>query len=474
MQSKIMCPECRKVAIVPAGGVKNLDDNFMNRLVDELILKRKVGDETTLECDQCCAEYPAVALCQDCTVFLCEHCLKHHMQSDTSCDHETVSLIEMRYDETIRLKPTPMMCMKHETELLCYYCETCDQLVCMYCAVKYHNSHDVIHHDVKKVIDRHRQEMKDLTAPIEYIIRNLSATHEKKKKKIRQQGNEVKKEIDQHYDRLIQQLMEQKEQLKQQVHKMVSQNENAVTTQLEEVQAEVNKSSDQLPEVLSIKGQMIDRMHKIAHLYNLPPIQPDIDVMKFVPNKDVLPQFGLVCSTDRPDPHNCEVVDPPNRSIKGKKTEFTIITKDKKGNNCFGDSQVSVQLGGVIGTSQVRNNDDGSYVASFVPQQVGELKLSVFINGQHIKESPYSVMVIKNYTSVNKPSKIVNNGGTMGRPWGIAFGKSGMWAVADWSKHLVYIFDGDDRLVRKLGSFGIGNDQFHCPAGVSLPCRSCI
>ena len=55
---------------------------------------------------------------------------------------------------------------------------------------------------------------------------------------------------------------------------------------------------------------------------------------------------------------------------------------------------------------KLRDNNDGSYMASFVPQQVGEVKLSVFLNGQQIKGSPYSVMV-KDYTSVNKPTKIV-------------------------------------------------------------------
>ena len=158
--------------------------------------------------------------------------------------------------------------------------------------------------------------------------------------------------------------------------------------------------------------------------------------MEFVPTKETFPQFGLVCSVD---PYNCEVVDIPKYSIKAKNTEFTIITKLNNGDDCSrGGSQVSVHLGGFNDTTQVRDNNDGSYMASFVPQQVGEVKLSVFVNGEQIKGSPYSVMV-RDYTSVNKSSKIVNNDGNMGHPWGIAFGKNGMWAVADNSNHCVYI-----------------------------------
>ena len=56
----------------------------------------------------------------------------------------------------------------------------------------------------------------------------------------------------------------------------------------------------------------------------------------------------------------------------------------------------------------------------------------------------------------------------MGRPWGIAFGKNGMWAVADWSNHCVYIFDGENQLVRKFGCKGSGNYQFNHPTGVAF------
>ena len=479
VQSKIICPECRKEAIVPLGGVKDLDNNFfINRLVDEFILKRKVEGAAEVKCDECHGEDPVVAFCPDCTMFLCHVCNECHKRSIKSRGHGIVPLTELRSkkDLTIQPKPKAMMCREHDIELL-FYCETCDQLVCMYCTVKDHNGHD--HDTVKKMVGKHRQELKKITAPVEEMIRGLSDTHdniENTRKKIRQQGDEVNKKINQHYDGVIQKLMEQKEQLKQQVHDTVSQKVKAVTTQLEEVeyaQAEVlsmkelndavEKSPDQ--EILSVKKQVIDRMQKITdkcRKVNLPPVQQA--TMEFVPTKEAFPQCGLLCSVD---PCNCQIFI-PNYIIKGKKTEFTIITKLNNNDRCSrGGSQVSVQLGGVNDTTQVRDNNDGSYMASFVPQQVGEVKLSVFVNGEQINGSPYSVMV-RDYSSANKPSKIVNNGGNMGQPWGIAFGKNGMWAAADYSNHCVYIFDGEDQLVRKFGSNGSGSGQFNYPEGVAF------
>ena len=479
VQSKIICPECRKEAIVPPGGVKDLDDNFfINRLVDEFILNRKVEGEAEVKCDKCSGKNPVVTFCPDCTMFLCHVCNEHH-KSDSS-DHGIVPLTELRSKKDVAIQPKPkaMMCKRHDTELL-YYCETCDQLVCVYCAAEDHNGHN--HNTVDKMASKHKQELKKVTAPVEEIFRDLSNTHddiEKTREKIRQQGDEVNKKIDQHYDGVIQKLMKQKEQLKQQVHNTVSQKEKAVATQLEEVehlQTEVTrvkelndaveKGSDQ--EVLSVKNQVIDRMQQITDKYkkmNLVPVQ-QIN-MEFAPISKALPLFGLLCSVD---PHNCEMIDTPKHCIRGKETEFTIITKLDNGYRCSrGGGQVSVQLGGVNDTTQVRDNNDGSYMASFIPQQLGEVKLSVFVNGEQIKGSPCSVMVINNYTSVGKPSKIVNNDGNMGGPWGIAFCKNGMWAVADWSNHCVYIFDGEDELVTKFGSKGTDNGQFNCPAGVAF------
>ena len=136
----------------------------------------------------------------------------------------------------------------------------------------------------------------------------------------------------------------------------------------------------------------------------------------------------------------------------------------------MGGSQVSVQLEsntGEVTSAQVRDNCDGSYMASFVVQQVGEVKLSVSINGQQIKRSPYSVVVQSiNYARVGKPRKVVNSAGKMGRPWGIAFSNNGMWAVADNSKHRVYMFNGQDQLIKKVGNRGSDKGQFNCPVGV--------
>ena len=487
VQNKIICPECRNEATVSAGGVKDLPNNFFfNRMVDELVLKRKVEGEEEVKCDECDEDEPVVAYCPQCNMFFCQICNESHKRSKRFRGHGIVPLTELRFSKSIPLeaKIKIPLCKEHDEQLK-YYCETCKQLICMYCTVKEHNGHN--HDTVKKMATKHRNELKDATASVDGMIRDLSGAHgniDKMKKKIRRQGDEVDKKIDQHYNELVQKLMKQKEQLKQQTHDAVSQKEKALTVQLEEVeyaQAEVlsmkelkdaiEKSSDQ--EALSAKKQVIDRMQQITDKFNKLNTNPlQSATMEFVPSKESFAQLGQLFT--HIDPGACEVVNLPNHITVGKELKFSIITKYRNGSQCsIGGSQVSVQLEsntGEVTSAQVRDNNDGSYMASFVVQQGGEVKLSAFVNGQQIKGSPYSVVVQQfiDFTRVGKPSKIVNNDGNMGKPWGIAFGKNGMWAVADNSKHCLYIFDGQDQLIRKVGSLGNGNGQLDRPEGVTF------
>ena len=482
VQSKIICPECRKEATVPPGGVKDLDNNFfINRFVDEFILKCEVEGETEVKCDECSGEDPVVTFCPDCTFFLCHVCNEHHKRSKKSRGHGVFPLSELRPKNNVtnQAMPKAMVCKEHDIELL-FYCETCDQLVCMYCTVKDHSGHN--HDTVKKMVGKHKQELKNITAPVEEMIRGLSDTHdnmEMMKKWIQQQGDEVNKKIDQHYDEVIQKLMAQKDQLKQQVHDIVSQKVNEVTTQLEEIEYAqeelvrmkelnyaVKKSSDQ--EVLSVKKQVIDRMQCTTDKYKSINLRPVQNVsMEFVPTQEAFPQFGLLYPTVTPDAQDY-VLDVPKYCVKGKMAEFTVVTKADHKDRCYrGGNPVSVQMGGVKGTAQVKCHKNGLYTVSFVPQRVGEVKLSVFVNEQEIKGSPYSVMV-KDYASISMSCKTVNNNGNMCNPWGIACDKNGMWAVADNSMNCVYLFNSDDQLVRKFGSYGSDNGQFNHPAGVAF------
>ena len=465
--------------------MKELPNNFfINRLVDDLILKKKVDGEQEVKCDKCDEDDPVVSFCPECNSFLCHACNDHHKRNKRYHGHAVVPLTELKSnkDAPIQAKVKIPLCKEHNEQLK-YYCETCDELVCMYCTVTKHNGHN--HGSVKQMGTKHRIALKKITDPVEGMIKNLSEAHddiEKTKKKTRSRGEDVDKKIDRYYDKLLQKLMKQKDEVKQQAHDAVSQKEKAMITQLEEVasmQAKLmsmkeltdalEQSSDQ--EALSAKREVTDRVQQLTNAYKKVNIQPvESAAMDFVPTKEPFPVFGHLFAYV--NPRTSEVIDLTRRILVGKKVEFAIVAKDSNGGPCIrGGSQVSVQLKSFTGdvtAGEVRDNNDGSYMASFVAEQVGKAKLSVSINGEQIKGSPYSIVVGRNYQAIDKPNKIINDNGSMSYPWGVAFGRNGLWAVADSSNHCVYIFDDKDQLVRKFGSNGSNNGQFRYPHGVAF------
>ena len=326
--------------------------------------------------------------------------------------------------------------------------------------------------------------MKDITGPVERIIEDLSEAHDKitdMGDKIRQQAGEVDKKIDEHYDKLIEKLKEQKEEVKKRLGEIVSQKEEKIAAQLEEVESTqaqarsmkedddaVEESSDE--EALSAKKQVINQMKELTDKYKKLDTTPvESNNIIFCHAKAKLPQL---CQLVEIDHAKCEVLLPVGCIREEGQPQIKIITKDIKGHSCsLGGSQVSVQVKwstGEVTTAQVRDNDDGSYTTSFVAKQAGEVKLLVSIEGEQIKASPYNVVVHKPYTAVDQPSKVINNNGQMGRPWGIAFGRDGMWAVADYDKHCIYVFDSEDQLIRQFGCNGKDPGQFSGPIGVAF------
>ena len=200
---------------------------------------------------------------------------------------------------------------------------------------------------------------------------------------------------------------EHHKQLKKRLHDAVSQKEKALKEQLNDVTSlqdelthmkKLREGLEKTPDykVLSTKKQDIEiRIQKISEEYKSVNTQPvEYDNFEFVPAKSC--SFLLGDLYTFANPHTSEVIDLPDIAYCGHKVELKIIAKDSKDNNCTkGGSQVTIRLKSFTGdvtTGEVRDNNDGSYMASFVAEQVGEAKLSVFINGEQIKGSPYSIV----------------------------------------------------------------------------------
>ena len=452
VQSKLICTECRNETIVPPEGVKDLPSNyFMDHLVNKLILNCKVEGEIKVKCEECDEDNSVVVFCTDCKLFLCHFCKESHKYSKSHCSHNLISLTELRSSkDLIQSKSKFPTCQEHDLELE-YYCETCEKLVCLQCTGEHEDhKYDV----VKKVANKYQNELKEITAPMEVMIEDLSKTCDaigEMKTTIKQQGDKISEEIDLYYEKVFNKLLKQKEQVKQQVQDTVSQKEKAMIIQLEEVMYIQDKilsikrirdalqpSSDQ--EVVSAKSQLTYSMKRLTERckeIGTGPIESaNIEV---TPVNDPLPQIVKHFATI--DSLSFEVIDFNNSVQRGQMAMLELIAKDCKGNYYpRGGCEVTVQLESSVGemiTAEVTDYNDGTYMICFAAQQVGGIELSVFVNGHEIKGSPFRIVVQENPI---KPSKIItSHDDSFGQLWGIACSNNGMWAVADWINNCVHV-----------------------------------
>ena len=467
----------------------NLSCSLCAKFLKILKLKSEddTDDETEVKCDDCGSDEPVVALCINCTLCLCEDCNKYHRKKNKT--HDVVHLNEACLPATtsgvvVQPKEKIFYCPKHTKNEMDYYCVTCDKIICLYCTVKDHAGHT---HDIVEVTAaKHRDELTKMIAPAQEMSENLSKAEETitaMKDKIQKQVEQVDAMIDKCYTEQLTKLNEHHQQLKKQLQDELSHKEIALTTQLEDIKlvqdqlVNMKKQHDGLEKtpdrkILFKKKEDIESsMKEISDKYKtLNTLPVETDSIEFVPVNNPNLMLGHLFTSAHP--HTSEVVNLPHNIGYNTKVDFTIQTRNSKGEKCTkGGHHISVELKSVTGNvtiGEVKDNNDGNYVASFVVGEVGDTKLYVFINGQQIRGSPYKIVAHRNYQGINMPDEIVNDNGSMGSPWGIAFGKDGMWVAADNSNSCVYIFNGQNELVKKFGSNGSSSGQFSYPHGVAF------
>ncbi|XP_071953592.1 E3 ubiquitin-protein ligase TRIM56-like [Antedon mediterranea] len=174
---KLTCPMCRQKFKVPSNGVVGLPSSyFINQLL-EYTKEKKENVASEKRCVMC--NKVAAAHCMECSSYLCSQCGENHCKIPSLRDHTVMSLNQyMSMDAKERTAAKPVLCPKHTSVAVEFYCATCDQPVCMKCTVVTHKGH------VLQELDAAFEEFKDKANNI------LSSCSTKEK--------ELKAELEQH------------------------------------------------------------------------------------------------------------------------------------------------------------------------------------------------------------------------------------------------------------------------------------
>ena len=499
--TSLKCPKCEKMASIPEGGINALPkDLYKSYEVERSQYASRIENEEEISCEQCVdtSNGPAVSFCVECCEFICKSCTKHHKSWRKTLGHELVQLSEGKPETAKCLKRIPhkpINCQLHENEFLKFFCETCSTFICCNCMVLEHSGHTYDH--IEKVGEKQKDELllslKNADVA-EASLEDALANGGKMVQQIQCKQKSVEKDIRATFkilfDTLSDALSMRKNSLLAKAAEISLGKQSALAIQGEEFSSlckEIAETCELITadiqsytpaEMLSVKGLMTNRLQLLLKKYqdiDLEPCRSDmmcseVDMSELVVN---ISSVGKVVGNSYPGGAKTDLH--LATAVMGKEKRTNITTYDVSGQRFpYSGEKVKVTLS-LMGseepalTADTLDNKDGTYVASFTPQKVGEHKLSVTIDSQHIKGSPFPLYVRqeKNYTSLSNQL----NFNLSSTPYDVAVDDNGDVYVAVHGYHCIEVFNKTGSRIRSIGisgSPGSGEGQFYHPSAIAI------
>ena len=471
--TSLTCPNCRRTTRVPQGGVSTLQSAFyIHHLVDVRDTLEKVKDAKTA-CEKC-EESEAKGYCRNCGKFVCKACITVHKKWKEYSSHEIATIEEIQSEAAKLLPPkrVTMNCQKHPSEQLKIYCETCEQLVCRDCTVKAHRDHQ---YDLAgDCFPKHRDAITASLQPVKQqlgIVNQAVAEMDARSKRLNEQGDTIKRDIQTAIDQLHDTLETRKRDLIAQVDQMVKQTGKTLQSQregyelaqtqlfscLEIVEESLRTGSRE--EILSMKKQVVERVNEMEKEFEPRKYQPEPEqVLQFAHQHLVesCQRFGevhmrAVC------PEKCYATgEGAQRVLRGEMATLTLFTVDKDGKECV-DRNIPItgdlvcRSDGTVVHCEVVEKRKNSYVLRYLPHSRGQHDLHIRVGGTHISDSPMVMRVVVGFRGTHmRTIKEVK------RPRHLAITGNGEVVVAEQNAQCVSVFDCEGHKLRSFGEQPLG------------------
>ena len=491
------CPECRKDATLPSGGVEQLQSAFfVERMKDVYDKMAKVEGKVEAVCEQC-SKGKSVAFCRQCTDFICAECKTLHGKLKPFASHKVASLEELKKGgakEVPLNEAPPLKCPEHDKTIK-IFCFDCNHLICRDCLLYDHREHKS--NFLKKCATEARKTLRDSLTPLRRVQTNIAVAdkklagteaqvgsqEEKVCKSVRQSFRQLKVVLEQRETKLVKKVLtlaqEKKDALTAQ-RKGLQMAQTEIQSLVEFVERNVENTSDQ--DLMGIRTQLQSKVEEEEKRHQQLSLDPatTADITYCPPSPDDIPRdLGEVFRLSFTPPSSPQLGKPSTAVLKISDHQNPTIRAELQS---LADPASSVE-------ADVVGKGAGVYHITCTPRARGRHDLTVKVNGQDIAGSPFRVFVkihptqlgppVWTITGVNKPYGITTNsrqqlvvaeeGGkkiTMRErdgktlrtikcdkflsPFGVATGPDGAIYVTDTSAHCLFKFDKDGRLLKTV------------------------
>ena len=496
-KSEHSCPTCQEAFNVPGEKLEALPKDLRSSYVAEVAeYEDMVSGKSEVCCERCgnSDESMQFKFCCTCCECLCSWCTKDHARAKKTRKHELIEIGEKKnQDEKSLLNSIPhktISCPVHSDEVLKFYCKTCSLLICRDCMALSHSGHS--YDRIEAVAESEKKDLLPLVEKAESAAGKLEDAMAKGEKSV-QNIQMKKKSVDDAVNKCFKELQEALELRKETLLAKSSEIELSKVTALKLQGEEMKKFHDEIvrvcgqikeasetympAEMLSAKGPMTEKLSGLLKLFDALSLDPckSESMTTDLNNSTItseIEMFGVV--TGGSCANNSTVDLYMSQAIRGKEKKVVLTAMDVEEKPFGRGGEVVQATMKLIGKEQeetnseanIKDNKDGTYLISVTPQSIGEHQLSIKVENEHVKSSPFIVSVRepRDYTSLSGAQQYYS----VNYPYDIAFDDNGTMFIADYFSSCIHVLNKQGNSLRSIGSSGSGNLQFSNPSAIAI------
>ena len=486
----ITCPECRKESEVPrSGNLNDLPTNFRtNSLLDVLAIKE--CNTTGVKCGNCDQKSSQSFYCFQCCAFWCEaNCISLHNGMKANKEHRVLALRDFKDEDYENVLKRPVFCRNrgHENKELEFFCKDCSVAICYSCVATIHDGHPKILLEeaanerklqAKSVIEHHKKIAQENRLKIAQLDSDCV--------KIQEHVANVKSNVQQFADNMIAVIEAQKQEIFDEVENQAKESIQRLEIQKSEIENQVKMTEagiEQTEALLkrNISAEIIQPNKILDETFQgqVDPVYPPVDNQSILQLDFVRNQKLFDCAWTGKIGFVKMVLTCPSQSsasgkgiseaIIGLEANFILTTKNAKGEQCY-EKRDYVSVGHDCATEvRVQDNKDGSYKISYFAKETGKCRLSVKVNGEHIRDSPFAVHVKpRQFRPVLSFGQQGSAAGEFNNPWGVAVNERNEILLTCRDNHRFQVFSSDGTYLRSFGKMGDKQGEFNSPSGIAF------
>ena len=391
---------------------------YINSLLDVLTIKE--CGATRVTCGNCDKKSEQSSYCFDCSQFWCGECLNAHNILRENKEHRVTALKDFQEEDYEDVLKRPAICKKkhHDSNVLKYYCNACEETACQVCVNVEHGGHEIkpleeVTADEKTKIlaqvDRAKTQIEQFNEDIEIAKEEWL--------QVQENVEAVKREVNSFAEEMIRVILEEQQRLitEAEVAK-VAEGDRLIANKVK-IQHQVKKMESEVTRVENLlrrggSAEIVESRKEIeVHLQQLVAEKPEIQVKgykKVVFKENALPKknltnggIGRVGTTDTDRIQSTAEGDGLAEATVGLEAQFVVTSKNSNGDVCYGPlDRVAVEItrrGGQepVENVQIEDKKNGSYQVRYLAADPGERDVRVTVNGEDVRGGPFPPIRVK-------------------------------------------------------------------------------